>query len=93
MVAIVVIVLGVVVAYTLADRSAEAAQTACDQNASLINVAIEKWFFDKGRWPAADLGDIAQDPAYFPNGIPPCPVTGAPYGMDPRTHRVIKHYH
>jgi len=59
----------------------------------VINLAVEKWFFDNGRWPAPDLSDIAADRRYFPGGPPRCPVNGQPYRLDPRTHRVIPHHH
>jgi hypothetical protein len=67
---------------------AEVAATACHQNATEINIAIDRWRVEKGRWPAQDLSDIASDPSYFPDGIPRCPVTGEEYKMDPQTHRV-----
>jgi hypothetical protein len=66
---------------------------ACDQNVAEINAAIERWYTDKGHWPADDLSDIGQDPRYFPEGIPRCPVTREPYSIDPRTHRVLRHRH
>jgi len=81
------------VAYTLAGRTGFASAASCDQNVAGINLAVEKWFFDTGQWPADDLGDIGADPRYFPDGMPKCPVTGQPYRLDPRTHRVIPHRH
>ena len=89
---VLLVMVGVMI-YCLASRTAEAAHAACEQNMASINVAIEKWFFDKGRWPANDLHDLAQDKAYFPSGVPRCPVTGEPYRMDLRTYRVARHPH
>jgi hypothetical protein len=82
-----------VVAQRLAFSGAQAGAAVCEGNVARINVAIEKWFFDKGCWPADDLADIGCDHAYFPNGIPRCPVTGEPYTMDARSHRVRRHGH
>jgi len=90
---IVLAVIGGVVAARLADRSFGAARAACEWNAGMINTAIERWHFDKGEWPAADLSDIGRDRHYFPNGIPCCPVTGRRYRMDPKTHRVLRDCH
>jgi len=72
----------------LLDRGLDARRAAGEHNVAMINQAIERWRFEKGQWPAADLHDIAQDRSYFPNGLPSCPVTGEPYRMDARTHRV-----
>ncbi|MFP4057496.1 MAG: type II secretion system protein [Candidatus Brocadiia bacterium] len=83
---------GVLACYAL-QGGAQAAGTTCDQNVTRINQAIEKWYFDKGRWPEPDLSDLGRDPAYFPGGIPRCPVTGEPYRMDAETHRVLRHHH
>jgi len=82
-----------VVARRLAPSGTKAGAAVCEGNVARINMAIEKWFFDKGRWPAADLSDIGRDRAYFPNGIPRCPVTREPYRMDPQCHRVRRHSH
>jgi len=81
------------VAHSVAGRASFVSAASCDQNVARINLAVEKWFFDTGQWPAHDLSDIGADPRYFPNGPPRCPVTGQPYRLDPRTHRVIPHRH
>ena len=77
-----------VVVQRVADHSSDASVAACKRNVAAINQTIEKWYFDKGRWPADDLSDIRRDRSYFPNGIPRCPVTRKLYTMSPRTHRV-----
>ena len=69
--------------------SANTAKTnAHSQNKSEINSAVERWYFEKGTWPANDLSDIKVDPLYFPNGLPANPVSGAAYTLDGTTHRV-----
>lgn len=55
---------------------------------SSINTAVERYYLENGRWPAADLSDFAYEGAYFPEGIPVSPLTGKPYELDPATHRV-----
>lgn len=95
-VAVIFLLLAVIagtMAYGLAGRGGFASAASCEQKIAKINLAVEKWFFDKSRWPADDLSDIAADPRYFPHGLPRCPVTGEPYRLDPHSHRVIHHRH
>jgi len=66
---------------------------ACAQNRSVINTAVEQWYFNQGSWPLADLSDIAADTDYFPEGIPVCPVDASVYALDAGTHRVTGHAH
>ena len=82
-----------IVIQRVADSGVGAAGSACKRNMAAINMAIEKWYFDYGRWPDDDLSDIGRDRAYFPSGMPRCPVTGERYRIDPRTHRVVPHGH
>ncbi|MCI0332168.1 MAG: hypothetical protein L0228_02950 [Planctomycetes bacterium] len=68
-----------------------AKETSCHHTRAEINITVERYYLHTGIWPANDLSDIAADPNYFPEGILPCPVTGAAYRLDPATHRVIGH--
>ncbi len=89
----VVTILGVIAAVVIPRVSTSkkgAQEQANAQNISEINGAIERWYFEKGTWPKADLSDIGADPNYFPDGLPTNPVTGAAYTMDTTTHRVKK---
>jgi prepilin-type N-terminal cleavage/methylation domain-containing protein len=70
-----------------------AKRNACAQNVAIINHEVERWHFEKGVWPAADLSDLAADTARFPDGLPTCPVDGSAYALDPTTHRVGGHNH
>jgi len=61
-------------------------KTAAETNANLqniaeINSAVERWYFEKGSWPASDLSDIEADADYFPDGIPSKPG-GGDYTLD-----------
>ncbi len=58
------------------------------ENKSVINKAIEQWYFSTGTWPATNLSDIGADNNYFPSGIPTNPVDGSAYTMNATTHRV-----
>ncbi|GIW99875.1 MAG: hypothetical protein KatS3mg111_3208 [Pirellulaceae bacterium] len=89
----VVTILGVIAAVvvpriTTSKRGAQ--EQAHAQNVAEINSAIERWYFEKGTWPRADLSDIGRDPNYFPDGIPTNPITGQRYRMNTSTHRVQK---
>ena len=53
-----------------------------------INSAVERWYVEKGAWPAADLSDIEVDTNYFPSGLPTNPVDNSAYTLNTTTHRV-----
>lgn len=53
-----------------------------------INAAVERWYIEKGTWPANDLSDIGADTNYFLEGIPTNPINGSAYTLDTTTHRV-----
>ena len=69
--------------------SATARENACFQNKAEINAAVERYRWDVGSLPT-DVGDL-NDPAYFPDGVPVCPVSGNPYALDATTKRVTGH--
>jgi general secretion pathway protein G len=59
-----------------------------NRNKAVINAAVERWYVEKGAWPAENLADIAADPSYFPNGVPSNPLNNSTYSLNPSTHRV-----
>lgn len=75
----VVTILGIIAAVVIPRISVSAgtAKTnANQQNISEINSAVERWYFEKGSYPASTLADIAADPTYFPDGLPSNPTAG-----------------
>ncbi|MFP4057497.1 MAG: competence type IV pilus major pilin ComGC [Candidatus Brocadiia bacterium] len=93
---IVVVILGILAAVIVPRftvSAAEAKKNACAQNVANINTQVERWYFEKGSWPASDLSDIGSDADYFPDGLPTCPVDGSAYALDATTHRVTGHSH
>ncbi len=69
--------------------SAGKAKTSVDKmNRAEINAAVERYYIDKGVWPANNLSDISADTDYFPEGIPVNPTNGAAYVLNATTHRV-----
>lgn len=57
-------------------------------NKAVINAAVERWYVEKGTWPADNLADIAADTNYFPNGLPSNPLNNGTYQLNPSSHRV-----
>ncbi len=57
-------------------------------NKATINAAVERWYVEKGTWPAENLTDVGADATYFPQGLPTNPNNGAAYQLNPATHRV-----
>ena len=89
----VVTILGVIAAVVvprISNSKAGAQAEVSKQNIAEINGAVERWYFEKGSWPANDLSDIGKDINYFPEGIPVNPLTGNAYVLDATTHRVVR---
>ena len=87
----VVVILGIIAMVVIPRinfSAATARENSCFQNKAELNAAVERYFFDTGLVPA--VGDI-NDPAYFPDGLPVCPVTSAAYALDGETGRVTGH--
>jgi prepilin-type N-terminal cleavage/methylation domain-containing protein len=89
---LVVVIIGIiatVIMGRLAASSDMAKCKSCLHNKAQINSAIERFGVDTGDYPT-DLTDLAV-PAYCPDGLPVCPVSGAGYSMNGTTHRVDGH--
>jgi len=75
---IVVLILGALAAIAI-PRIMGGAQTArenaCATNIDLMNSQIELYNANTGAWPAA-LTDVTNDPNYFPDLQPICPLGG-----------------
>ena len=80
-------IIAVVVIPRIAVSSGTAKANANDQNKAEINSAVERWYFEKGTWPANDLSDIGTAAAFFPDGLPVNPVDTSAYTLDGTTHR------
>ena len=83
-------VIAVVVIPRISSSTQRAKEEVNRQNIAEINGAVERWYMEKGAWPAADLSDIGADTNYFPEGVPVNPVSGDPYALDGTTYRVIR---
>jgi prepilin-type N-terminal cleavage/methylation domain-containing protein len=86
-----VTILGIVAAIVvprLAVSNDTAKAKLSNHNKATVNAAVERWYLEKGSWPADDLSDISADTNYFPNGMPTNPVGTSAYKLNPTTHRV-----
>jgi prepilin-type N-terminal cleavage/methylation domain-containing protein len=87
----VVTILGIIAAIIVPRvtvSSDTAKQKVSSHNKATINAAVERWYIEKGTWPANNLSDIGADANYFPDGIPTNPVDGSAYTLNATTHRV-----
>jgi general secretion pathway protein G len=88
---VVVTILGII-ATVILPRFATLTDTSTSRtnahNKAQINSAVERWYVEKGVWPATDLSDMAADLNYFPSGIPANPVDASAYSLNTTTHRV-----
>src|SRR6476661_10317821 len=75
-------IIAVVVVPRISVSSTTAKTKADAQNKAEINSAVERWYFEKGTWPADNLSDIGVDNSYFPNGVPVNPTNGAAYSLN-----------
>jgi type II secretory pathway pseudopilin PulG len=86
-------ILALIVIPRFSDHAGQAKGNACAVNKGNIEVQAQLWFRNTGNWPAADLSDIRTNRAYFPAGLPSCPMDGSAYGFDRTTQRVPGHQH
>ena len=81
-----------IIAAILVPRITVSSDTAREKlnshNTATINAAVERWYIEKGVWPATDLSDIGADEKYFPRGVPINPVSGKVYTLNESSHRV-----
>jgi general secretion pathway protein G len=88
----VVTILGIIAAI-IVPRVAVSSDTAKTKvnahNKATINSAVERWYVEKGTWPANNLSDIGADLNYFPDGLPVNPTNNAAYALSATTHRVL----
>lgn len=87
----VVTILGIIAAI-IVPRVAISSDTAKakvnSHNKATINAAVERWYIEKGTWPANNLSDIGADTSYFPEGVPVNPTNNSAYTLNATSHRV-----
>lgn len=83
-------IISAIVLTRVSHHALDAKKKSCLQYKGDINNAIELYRFDFGT-PPADLSDL--EGTYYPQAIPPCPVTNLNYQIDGTAGRVIGHNH
>jgi prepilin-type N-terminal cleavage/methylation domain-containing protein len=76
----VVTILGIIAVVVVPRISVSSTTAKTNSNSQIkaeINSAVERWYFEKGTWPANDLSDIGADTTYFPTGLPTNPTDGS----------------
>jgi prepilin-type N-terminal cleavage/methylation domain-containing protein len=68
-------------------------RAACYANQGEIEMQAKLFYRNAGAYPAADLSNISGNAAYFPSGLPLCPVDGTPYTIDTSSGLVTGHTH
>ena len=89
---IVVLILGALAAIALPriiGGATNARINVCRTNVDLINTQVELFFANNDAWPA--IGDVTNDPNFFPDGAPACPF-GTAYTLN-ALNRVPEHTH
>lgn len=89
--AMILVALAAIAMPRLLSGATNAKINACKTNVDLINSKIELYYTNKAAWPAA-LTDVTNDPTYFPEGVPECPL-GTAYIYNTTAHRVPEHNH
>jgi type II secretory pathway pseudopilin PulG len=92
----VVTILAIVAAYIIpraGSYNATAKRNACWTNQGEIELQVKLWRRNNGTYPLANLSNIEANTAYFPEGLPTCPVDGTAYTIDTTTGLVTGHTH
>jgi general secretion pathway protein G len=66
---------------------------ACAANRADIELQVKLWRRNQGSYPSADLSNIGPNAAYFPSGLPVCPVDGTPYTINTTSGGITGHSH
>jgi hypothetical protein len=86
-------VLAALVVPRLGNHQVNSNKSACCAHQGDIELQVKLWKRNNGSNPAANLSDIGASTAYFPSGVPVCPVDGTTYSINTTTGLVIGHTH
>ncbi|MCC9601560.1 type II secretion system GspH family protein [Stieleria sp. JC731] len=86
-------VLSLVIVPRLGQGKDNASRSLCELNRQMIEMETVLFARQYGRWPKANLSDIADQSKFFPDGLPKCPVDESTYTIDVKTGRVNGHQH
>jgi len=86
-------VLATIIIRRVNDHHGTGKAAACHVYQGDIEIQVELWRHNTGTLPASNLATIGADIAYFPGGLPTCPVDGSAYIIDISTGLVVGHNH
>ena len=92
-VVVILAIIAVIIIPRAASQIDNAQRNACFTNQGEIELQVKLWRRNNGSYPAADLSNIESNAAYFPAGLPTCPVDGAAYTIDTTSGLVDGHTH
>jgi general secretion pathway protein G len=86
-------VLALLIVPRVLGHHAAAKKAACEANQGDIEMQVKLFRRNTGSYPAANLSNISGNTAYFPGGLPVCPVDGSAYTINTTTGLVTGHTH
>ena len=86
-------VLAILIVPRVSNHQVTSKRAACYACQGDIELQTKLWKRNNGTYPAANLSDIGADTAYFPSGMPTCPVDGTTYTINTTTGLVTGHTH
>lgn len=92
----VVTILGVIAGMAisrLTNVDDNADKQACYCQKAQIEVQCQLFRRNTGAFPTSNLSNISGNTAYFPSGLPTCPVDASAYTINTTTGRISGHTH
>jgi prepilin-type N-terminal cleavage/methylation domain-containing protein len=86
-------VLAILIVPRVSNHQVNSNRAACYACQGEIELQTKLWKRNNGTYPAANLSDIGANTAYFPSGVPTCPVDGTTYTINTTTGLVTGHTH
>ena len=86
-------VLAILIVPRVSNHQVTSKRAACYACQGDIELQVKLWKRNNGTYPAASLSDIGVDTAYFPSGVPTCPIDGTTYTINTTTGLVTGHTH
>lgn len=71
----------------ISESATAARKRLCRTNIEVINTEIEEYRLNSGAYPDS-LPEVTQNPNYFPDGAPICPITKQAYTISQAIYRV-----
>jgi general secretion pathway protein G len=86
-------VLAILIVPRVSNHQVTSKRAACYACQGDIELQVKLWKRNSGTYPTANLSNIGVDTAYFPSGVPTCPVDGTTYTINTTTGLVTGHTH